>query len=314
MRLLPLCDLVKFTVMVIPVLKGKCRSHASLSTFSAEAPLTSPAPGSGSAVVGEGLPATSTPVEACVIFSANIGEMFEKFYCLGPDVLLDSTSSASGRSGVQSGGVFVSNASWGLTPCHPSSGGQFLLMWLEEYLRRLQEGVYVFQPPDLSEEDHSRPSRPDTSRPMMISTYPVKPLYNPLSAGTEGGGGGGGGGGETRRNLGASRSVTRNIEVLACPAYIPEKSDPAKRNFFWSYSVRLRSLSPGEQGYDPSVRSGTCQLESRHWVIHEPKGEHPDHQQGYTQSVDGEGVIGLYPLLRVGGGCDGGNAHQGSQW
>jgi len=37
----------------------------------------------------------------------------------------------------------------------------------------------------------------------------------------------------------------------------------------------------------------SCQLESRHWVILNPQGSRVD-------SVDGEGVVGLYPLLRPG--------------
>jgi uncharacterized protein affecting Mg2+/Co2+ transport len=315
MRLLPLVEVVGATAMLsrAPALRGQSSSHPPCSMFSAD----SPSPPSSSF--------SATPFEGCVVFSTSVVSL-QKFYCVGPDFL-----DPSGPDLLQSGSVFVSNSSCGLTPCHPvlppaqasegplSGRRKYLLRWLEEYLRRLQEGVYRYQPPDLTGEDTAQALA--SVNACMISLYPMTPLYNPPSPGAGGLGSAeeaSAGSHETRSNIGASRSVTRNVEVLACPAFIPEKSDPPRRSFFWSYSLRLRLLPPDHPDYDPAIATGaqSCQLASRHWVVFEPKGEHPDHQQGHSQRVDGEGVIGLYPLLQPGGGhsSSSSSSRQGEEW
>ena len=62
------------------------------------------------------------------------------------------------------------------------------------------------------------------------------------------------------------------------------------------YSIRVRLLRPDEEGGASAEERGfgTAQLKSRHWVLRKSGGAAPD-------QVDGDGVIGKYPLLREGG-------------
>ena len=59
--------------------------------------------------------------------------------------------------------------------------------------------------------------------------------------------------------------------------------------------MRVRMLEPGEEGGCTAEERGfeTCQLHMRHWEIRDAKGG--------VQRVDGEGVIGMFPVLREGG-------------
>ena len=311
MRLLPIREVVSMTAMVCSHLRGKSRSHPPCSLFRHTAedetsPFDTPS-------------APSTSIEGCVVFSTSILD-FQKLYCVGPDsscVVADGPGQQQQQQ--QSGSVFVSNSAWGLTPCHPQAveqSQQYLLLWLQEYLRRLQRGVYVFQPPDLSlSEEDKRLLPPEERNASMISLYPLQPLYDEedmeedaytggesLRTGTSTGTRiGSRSTCQSRHNLGATRCVTRNIEVVACPAYIPEKSNPARNSFFWSYSIRLRMLTPSDPGYDIAC-TGSCsswQLSTRHWKVFEPKGESPEEVGGHTEEMDGDGVIGLYPLLSM---------------
>lgn len=64
-----------------------------------------------------------------------------------------------------------------------------------------------------------------------------------------------------------------------------------------SNSIRIRLLTSedGDEYVSPSDRGfDTCQLQSRHWQIN-------DNDTGRIQHVNGDGVIGMYPLLREGG-------------
>ena len=83
-----------------------------------------------------------------------------------------------------------------------------------------------------------------------------------------------------------SRTVTRGIEIVASSHY-----DPFLSNYV-SYSIRMRLVPANEQGYmSPSERGfGTCQLMTRHWVL-------SNRNTNQDEVVDGDGVIGLYPLL-----------------
>ena len=91
--------------------------------------------------------------------------------------------------------------------------------------------------------------------------------------------------------LGCSRAVTKGIEVVSSSVFMPESTSG------WGYSIRIRLLMPGEEGYlNPEQRGfSTCQLRSRHWII--DLGQQEEH-------VRGNGVIGKYPLLREGGWRD----------
>ena len=86
-----------------------------------------------------------------------------------------------------------------------------------------------------------------------------------------------------------SRAVTRGVEVVASAVLAPEI-----RAFIYCFRIRL--LQKGDNDYIPSDRRGfkTCQLTSRHWEIH-------NYETGTVEHVNGDGVIGLYPLLTEGG-------------
>ena len=210
----------------------------------------------------------------CVVFSTST-IILNKFYVLGPE-----SSSYS---------VFCSNAE-GLTPCHPlqpasdkSAGppASYFILWLEEYVRRLEEGIYQFQPPFIDQPSGDVVSEVS---PRMISLYPRKALYDPNDIAKE-------------NNIGATRCITRNIEVTLCPTFIPEGSIPTENMFVWSYSVMFRMLSPSDPEYIPELSGNSltcCQLVTRHWRIFTPE----DANDGEIQHIDGEGVIGHFPALR----------------
>ena len=130
-------------------------------------------------------------------------------------------------------------------PC-PPSGVDNILVWLEEFARRLEDGEYKLGA--LVEESQS------------ITHYPQLPPR-------------------------ATRAVTRGVEVVASSEWIPKDS-------LFVYSIRIRLLRSYEDGYDLNRGFETCQLMSRHWRLT---------RQGRPENVNGDGLIGMYPLLREGG-------------
>jgi uncharacterized protein affecting Mg2+/Co2+ transport len=100
-----------------------------------------------------------------------------------------------------------------------------------------------------------------------------------------------------------SRAVTRGVEVIASGVYVPQ----CRNRFGFIYSIRIRLLTPEDDGYvSPSDRGfQTCQLQSRHWHI-------TDYDTGEIDRVDGEGVIGMYPILLEGGYIEDGEECSGS--
>lgn len=86
-----------------------------------------------------------------------------------------------------------------------------------------------------------------------------------------------------------SRKVTRGIEVIASGIGAPEIQSVI-------YSIRIRLLMESEEGHMTEQERGfeTCQLQSRHWVLYNEDNDR-------TESVDGNGVVGLYPVLFEGG-------------
>ena len=88
---------------------------------------------------------------------------------------------------------------------------------------------------------------------------------------------------------GATRAITRGVEVITSHVYSPF-TEPL--GFSFIYSIWLRLLEPNDEGYDENRGFKSCQLKSRHWRL--------ANQDGGTEAVDGDGVIGLYPLLREG--------------
>lgn len=77
------------------------------------------------------------------------------------------------------------------------------------------------------------------------------------------------------------RAVTRHIEVTVEPAFMPERSSPEERQFFWSYTIVIANEG-AEQ----------VQLRTRHWIITDATG--------HSQEVRGEGVVGKQPVLAPG--------------
>lgn len=77
------------------------------------------------------------------------------------------------------------------------------------------------------------------------------------------------------------RKITRGIEVTVEPAFAPERSSQADRQYFWTYAIEIRNLS-----------SETVQLRARHWIITDADGQ--------VQHVRGLGVVGEQPVMRPG--------------
>jgi ApaG protein len=77
------------------------------------------------------------------------------------------------------------------------------------------------------------------------------------------------------------RAVTRQIEVLVEPEFLPERSSPENRQFFWAYSIVI--VNEGNE---------SVQLKTRHWIITDGRGQ--------RQEVRGEGVVGEQPHIAPG--------------
>lgn len=71
------------------------------------------------------------------------------------------------------------------------------------------------------------------------------------------------------------------ITVQVQAQFMPEQSEPAQQQYFFTYTVRITNT-----GQLPA------QLISRHWVIVDGNNE--------TQDVQGLGVVGQQPLLAAG--------------
>jgi len=77
------------------------------------------------------------------------------------------------------------------------------------------------------------------------------------------------------------RAVTRHIEVIVEPAFLPERSSAEDGQFFWAYTIVIVNSGPE-----------TVQLRTRHWIITDGTGR--------SQEVRGEGVVGEQPVLEPG--------------
>jgi ApaG protein len=75
------------------------------------------------------------------------------------------------------------------------------------------------------------------------------------------------------------REITRDIQVVAEPQFLPQESTP--ETFVFGYKIRITNL-----GEEPA------QLLSRHWIITDGRGT--------VREVKGEGVIGEQPRLEPG--------------
>lgn len=72
-----------------------------------------------------------------------------------------------------------------------------------------------------------------------------------------------------------------DLSVTVVPRYVPEQSDPARRQYVFAYTIRITNT-----GAHPA------QLISRHWIITDGDER--------TEEVRGLGVVGQQPLLPPG--------------
>jgi ApaG protein len=78
-----------------------------------------------------------------------------------------------------------------------------------------------------------------------------------------------------------SASVTHGLRVEVEARYSAEHSNPAANQWFFLYTIHISN--EGRR---------TCQLISRHWVIHNATGR--------VEEVRGPGVVGQQPVLEPG--------------
>ena len=78
-----------------------------------------------------------------------------------------------------------------------------------------------------------------------------------------------------------SEAVTEGLRVTVRARYSPDHSDPARSEWFFLYTIRLRNES-----------HETLQLLSRHWIIRNGAGK--------VEEVRGPGVVGEQPVLEPG--------------
>lgn len=78
-----------------------------------------------------------------------------------------------------------------------------------------------------------------------------------------------------------SDTTTNGIRIQVAPQYHPERSDPVRSHWFFSYTVLIANV--GEQ---------VVRLLSRHWIITDGYGN--------VEHVRGPGVVGETPVLRPG--------------
>ena len=78
-----------------------------------------------------------------------------------------------------------------------------------------------------------------------------------------------------------SEAITNGLRVFVRSQYVPERSRPARSEFFFVYTITIENLG-----------SETVKLVSRHWIITDAEGR--------EEEVQGPGVVGEQPTLRPG--------------
>ncbi|NOT78550.1 MAG: Co2+/Mg2+ efflux protein ApaG [Bacteriovoracaceae bacterium] len=74
---------------------------------------------------------------------------------------------------------------------------------------------------------------------------------------------------------------TQDILVEVFPTYVPERSAPEHKQYFYSYKVKITNNS-----------EAACRVIHRHWKIKDGNGK--------TYDVQGSGVVGEQPMLAPG--------------
>ncbi|HEX7367230.1 MAG TPA: Co2+/Mg2+ efflux protein ApaG [Pelobium sp.] len=75
--------------------------------------------------------------------------------------------------------------------------------------------------------------------------------------------------------------ITEGVKITVETAYQPEYSNPANEHFMFSYKIQIENLG-----------NYSIQLLRRHWTIFDSNGT--------KRVVDGEGVVGLQPIIEPG--------------
>ena len=146
-------------------------------------------------------------------------------------------------------------------------GVDAVLSWMELHADRLDQGLIGVGPMGSDPRDHS-----------AIMLYPRPPRNSPPTVGAQA----------------ASRAVTRGVEVVASAVYSPLIAANGM-GFIYSFRIRLLTPEDGDEYVSPEDRGfETCQLGSRHWQI-------INDETGQTDRVDGDGVLGMHPVLFEGG-------------
>jgi ApaG protein len=77
------------------------------------------------------------------------------------------------------------------------------------------------------------------------------------------------------------QAITRMIAVTVEPRYLPDRSEPERRQYFWAYTVDIENRG-----------KKAVQLKRRHWIITDGRGG--------KQEVKGPGVVGEEPIIAPG--------------
>ncbi len=75
--------------------------------------------------------------------------------------------------------------------------------------------------------------------------------------------------------------TTNGVRISIDAYYQPQHSNPVQRRYFFGYRVTIQNHNPY-----------TVQLLRRHWLIWDSDGQ--------SHEVEGEGVVGLQPVLKPG--------------
>ena len=150
----------------------------------------------------------------------------------------------------------------------PRRSEDAIILWMNEYANRLVNGTYRVGKNSFRRYGNVHPIA------MSILLYPNRTF----------------GSATNECSSRVSRCVTRGVEVVASAVHAYE----IRRAI---YSIRIRIVQPGEEGYlSPSDRGfHSCQLRSRRWTL-------TSNETGEEEHVSGEGVMGFYPLLLDNGG------------
>ncbi|XP_038898580.1 F-box protein SKIP16 isoform X1 [Benincasa hispida] len=136
--------------------------------------------------------------------------------------------------------------------CNAEQQQDAMLLWLEEHVRRLENGIIKLR---------------ETKNIRSISLFPEE---SPL----------------------CSAAITNGVRVRASAVFIPELTDllDSGGNYQFAYSIRMSLQDEG--CIINGITFNSCQLHLRHWIVL---------ANDYLVSrVDGEAVIGEYPLLHPG--------------